>query len=143
MRKLCFLENLHIKDEKKLLPKYNQFYNDLSKELSKNLHYRSAKTHDVDSIARKSKARAEWDERKLHMHAYPVTTSDEMCKTYKKMKGDALKTAILSDFKLSLQKATKEAIPGIVNEYKKSNEYKILTKNNVFFTRGMRRKQAL
>lgn len=60
-------------------------------------------------------------------HRYEATVFLDMKKKYRLLKGDALKTAILSDFKLELDKATdKESLKETIDRLENSNEYKIL-----------------
>ncbi len=111
------------------ISKYNQFYNGLSQQLSHNLHYKSAEAQDVELVAERCKMNSNWEESKLHMHRFTVEFRKNKSAAYKNMMGDMLKTAILSDFKLALKNKSENEIQAYVDQYKKSDEYKVLKTN--------------
>lgn len=70
-------------------------------------------------------------------HYYELNAHDfNISSSYKNLKGDALKVAILNDFRLRIDLATnKNELHNIVDKLKNSNEYKVLLRGQGLATR--------
>lgn len=113
-------------------PENNKISSDKNQEtidiLRKILHYSHATLYNPDSRS----------------HRYTVQPTRSMKNEYQLLEGDALKTAILLDFKLLLDNVdNKSDLTSVIDKFKTSDEYQTITEGQGRYTRAFGKTSSL